>query len=224
MLLATLGVGYGGVPQRQSYLMFFVKGEGSRPAGKELESASQSHFANMGAQAKAGRLFAAGPLQDPTEVRRGITVVTAEDRGEVPTLFRDDQFVRQGVMKVEAAPWDADLARFNPNVNPDDIIEHRLVLWRRGMGMSPETPEMRSAHERLVRSVGKSHGPAVWGLIGASEDPSFAKVSEAAIFVSTDGDGIAKALSADPLVERRLLEVEVIRLWMSAGVVRPSGG
>lgn len=223
MLLATLGVGYGGVPRRQTYLMFFVKGEGSRPAGKELESASQSHFANMGAQAKAGRLFAAGPLQDPTEIRRGITVVTARDRAEVPSLFLGDHFVQRKIMGVEAAPWDVDLARFNPNVNPDDIIEHRLVLWRRGMGMSPETPAMRSAHESLVRSVGKSHGPVIWGKIGESEDPSFAKVSEAAIFVTTDGDGIAKALSADPLVERRLLEVEVIRLWMSAGVVRPSG-
>ncbi|MGE0000757.1 MAG: YciI family protein [Fimbriimonadaceae bacterium] len=211
-------------PKPQPFLMFFTKGDGTRPQGEELTAVTQSHFANMAAQAEAGRLFAAGPLADPTEVRRGITVVTANDRNEVPKLFTADQFVQRGIMKVEAAPWDVDLAKFDPKVDPGSIAEHRLVLWRRGMGMSPETPAMHESHRTLINGMAASHGLAVWGTLGPSEDPTFAKVSEAAIFVGKDTAGIEEALAKDLMVQRHLLEIEVIPLWMSKGVVKPSGG
>lgn len=223
LLVASLGGTVQEVPKPETFLMFFVKGDGVRPQGEEMEAVTKSHFSNMAAQAKAGRLFAAGPLADPTEVRRGITVVTADDQAAVPELFFADQFVQRKIMEVEAAPWNVDLARFRPQVNPTGIVEFRLVLWKRGLGMSPETPAMREAHRSLIAGMGKSHGLAVWGEVGPSEAPSFSKVLEAAIFVGKDTEGIGKALGEDSLVQRNLLEIEILPLWMSEGVVIAGG-
>ncbi|MCW5938878.1 MAG: hypothetical protein KF884_04960 [Fimbriimonadaceae bacterium] len=197
----------------KTFLMFFVKGEGQRPSQEAMEAAMKTHLGNMGEQAKAGFLFAAGPVQDPTGVRRGITVVRAEDRASIPALFTGDDFVKMDLLKIEAAPWEVDLKRFTPGVDPSKITEHRLVLWRSGPESSGSAPEDRQPWLNMLK---KSHGLAVWGRVGLSEDPTFKGVIEAAIFVSADSDGLSAALGQDPAHHA----FEVLPLWMTLDVVR----
>lgn len=212
-------------PPPSLHLMFFVKGEGARPADADaMKALSATHFANMAKQAEAGRLFAAGPLSDPTTVRRGITVVKLAKRSELEGLFADDEFVKRDIMRVEAAPWDVRGEDFRPAVDPGTVVEHRLVLLRQGPGKSPETAELRAGHARHLYSEGPCLGLAVWGVLGASDDASFQGVREAAIFVGSDTEGIRKMLEADTMVQRRLLEPEILPLWMSQGVVVPRSG
>lgn len=223
LLVGTFAVSQESEPTLRPYLMFFVRGEGQPPTGKELNAATQSHFANMRAQAEAGRLFAAGPVQDPAGIRRGITVVTVPTRVDVPALFTSDDFIRLDVMRIEAAPWDVKTGSFEPKVDPSSIVEHRLLLVRRGPGKSPETPEMVSQHEAAMARLARVKGPAVWGKVGTSEDAQFRGVLEAAIFVGTDSEGILAELERDTMFQRKLLEAELVPLWMSSGVVRGGG-
>lgn len=206
--------------KKSVYLMFFVKGEGARPSdAKESEAVAKTHFANMRAQAERGRLVAAGPVQDPTEVRRGITVLTLANRSELGDTFKGDEFVARDIMRIEAAEWKVDSKKFNPKVDPSTIVEHRLVLLKTGPGKSPENEAMHKQHCELLASMEASHGLAVWGSVLPSEDKSFQGVREALIFTGADTAGIERALSADVFVQRGLLTVEILPLWMSKGVV-----
>lgn len=202
------------------FFMFFVKGEGARPTDpKESEAVTKTHFSNMAEQVERGKLVAAGPLKDPTEVRRGITVLTLEDRRELANVFKRDEFVKRDMMRVEAAEWEVDAARFNPKVETTTIVDHRLVLLKTGPGKSPETEAMRQQHKEYLDSLMKTHGLAVWGRLLPSDDKAFLDVREALIFLGDDTEGIEKALAKDIFVQRGLLTVEVLPLWMSKGVV-----
>lgn len=205
---------------KKVFFMFFVKGQGAPPGDpKEAEAVAKTHFSNMGAQVERGRLIAAGPVKDPTEVRRGITVLTLTGREELADTFKGDEFVKRDIMRVEAAEWKVDPKKFNPKVDPSAIVEHRLVLLKTGSGKSPENEEMRKAHRELLASLEKTHGLAVWGPVLPSDDKSFSGVREVLIFTGTDTASIERALAADVFVQRNLLSVETIPLWMSKGVV-----
>lgn len=219
VLVASIGVPQAR-PSKKVFLMFFVKGNGVPPTdAKEAEAVAKTHFSNMGTQVDRGRLVAAGPLKDPTEVRRGITVLTLASREELAETFKEDQFVKRDIMRVEAAEWKVDAKKFNPKVDASTIVEHRLVLLATGHGKSAVNEEMRKAHRRYLSSLDKSLGLAVWGEVLPSDDKSFQGLREALIFTSTDTPAIERALAADLFVQRGLLTVEIIPLWMSKGVV-----
>lgn len=201
--------------EKKMYFMFFVTGEGKRPAeAKELEAMQAAHIANMGAQAKLGKLFAAGPLADPGKARRGITVLRMENPSEIHEIFRNDPYVQHDIMKVVVSQWDVDVKSFNPAVDPSSIVEHRLVLMRRGKGMQPENDAMMKAHRAFLDGLKKTHGLAVWGAVHDLEG-----VREVLIFTGKDTEGIEKKLREDAYVQKALMDPEILPLWMSKGVV-----
>lgn len=205
----------GSAAEKKVFFMFFVAGEGKRPTDqKELEAMQAAHIANMGAQAKLGKLVAAGPLADPTKIRRGIVVLTVEDEKEIPGLFKSDPYVQHDIMRVVTSGWKVDAKLFNPAVDPSSIVEHRLVLMRRGRGMQPETEAMMKAHAALLDGMKKTHNLAVWGPAQNLEG-----VREILIFTGKDTEGIEKKLREDAYVQKALLEPEILPLWMSKGVV-----
>lgn len=214
LLLAVLltSLSLAGAPEPKVYFMFFMKGDGQRPSDAEvLKEMQAKHIANMGKQAEKGKLVAAGPLQDATQLRRGITVLTVKDETEIPGLFTEDPFVEHKLMKVAAFEWTVDPKKFKPAVDPNSIVEHRLVLLKRGMGMSPETDAMREAHRALLDAL---KDLAVWGPVKGMDG-----VREVLIFTGKDTEAIEKALKQDEYVKKALLEIEILPLWMSKGVV-----
>lgn len=197
------------------WLMYFMKGTVKAPTDEAAGKKNmEGHFANMKKQASLGRLFAAGPLKDPAEQRRGITVVQAHNRKAVDSYFTQDPFVKAGIMTIDAVEWKVSTNNFNPAVNPSSIIEHRLILITRGMGMSPESPAMRAEHESVMKSLDKMPG-SVWGYAGGTNG-----ILEAAIISGADDAAIKKKLDSDPLIKKAILAYEILPLWMSKGVVR----
>lgn len=213
--LFTAWAGLSGAAPKKVFFMFFVAGEGKRPTDqKELEAMQAAHIANMGAQAKLGKLVAAGPVADPTKIRRGITVLTVEDEKEIPGIFKNDPYVQHDIMRVVTSGWKVDAKLFNPAVDPSSIVEHRLVLMRRGKGMQPETEAMMKAHAVFLDGMMKTHNLAVWGPVHNLEG-----VREVLIFTGNDTEAIEKKLREDAYVQKALLEPEILPLWMSKGVV-----
>lgn len=203
---------FAGAPEPKVYFMFFMKGDGQRPSdAKVLQDMQAKHIANMGKQAEKGKLLAAGPLQDPTQQRRGITVLRVSDPKEIPGLFAEDPFVEHKLMKVAAFEWTVDAKKFKPAVDPNSIVDYRLVLLKRGKGMSPETYAMHKAHRELLNSM---KDLAIWGPVKGMDG-----VREVLIFTGKDTEAIEAALRQDEFVKRSLLEIEVVPLWMSKGVV-----
>ena len=58
--------------------------------------------------------------------------------------------------------------------------------------------------------------PGVWGEISHLD-----KVREVAIVTGDDTQKVMDAFANDPLVKAAILEVEVVPLWMSKGVILP---
>lgn len=205
----------GSAAEKKVYFMYFMKGKGARPADqKELEAMQKAHIENMGAQAKLGKLLAAGPLNDPTTERRGITVLHLDDPKQIPSVFANDPFVQHDIMQVKAVEWSVDPKLFKPAVDPSSIVEHRLVLMRRGLGMQPENDAMVREHRKFLDGLMKTHQLAVWGPVTGLDG-----VREVLIFTGTDTDGIMNKLKEDAYVQKALMSPEILPLWMSKGVV-----
>jgi len=218
LLAVTLAIAAafaGSAPDKKVYFMYFMRGDGTRPTDpKELEAMQKAHIDNMGAQAKLGKLIAAGPLNDPGKERRGITVLHVDDEKQIPALFENDPYVKHNIMGIKAAKWDVDPKLFKPAVDPSSIVEHRLVLMRRGLGMQPENDEMVRAHRKFMDGLMKTHQLAVWGAVTGLDG-----VREVLIFNGTDTDGIMNKLKEDAYVQKALMSPEILPLWMSKGVV-----
>ena len=198
------------------WLMFFMRGEAKGPTEeKAQQEAMKGHLGNMKKQAALGRLLAAGPMQDPSGQRRGITVLLGHDENELKSYFTQDPFVKAGVMTVSAWQWKVDAKKFNPKVDETGIAEHRIVFIRRGKGMQPQTAQMAREHEHVLSAVAKKFGPGVWGPITGMD-----KVHEVLIVSGKDTAGIQEMFKADPLVSKAILELEIIPLWMSKGVIK----
>lgn len=199
-------------PKPKVWFMFFMRGEGKAPEGQNLLA---GHLANMTAQAEAGKLKAAGPLKDPTEQRRGITVLIANERKEIDSYFTKDPFVEAGVMTVEAWEWNVDPKRFTTAIDPNALSEYRLVLIKRGKGMQPETAAMQRQHVAALNAFNKPDSPAVWGEVTGMDH-----VRQVLIVTTKDDSLITKGFKSDPLVSKAILEIEILPLFMSKGIIK----
>ncbi|MEQ1822628.1 MAG: YciI family protein [Fimbriimonadaceae bacterium] len=218
LCLAALGFTQTVTPEKKIFLMFFMKGEGKRPDDKgELEKMQAAHLANMGEQYNKHHLLAAGPLQDPAKERRGITIVHVENEADVPALFKNDPYVAHDIMGISLMEWKISPDSFKrASVDPEAIVPFRLVLFTQGKSLRPVNAQIMKEHLDYIASLKQTHGLGVHGEIRSAK-----KVREAAIFSGEDTKGIETALSQDPLVRASLLEVEIIPLWMSKGILGP---
>ncbi len=217
--LLTLFVATASTPAHDPavWLMFFMRGSVPAPKDEKIVTTMmEGHLGNMKKQAALDHLLVAGPLQDPGKERRGITVVVANDLGELKSYFKDDPFVKLGSMTVAAYPWKVDRTRFTSKVDPNALAPYRLVLLRRGKGMRPETEAMGREHRAALDGLTESMKPGVWGEISHLD-----KVREVAIVTGDDSQKVLDAFANDPLVKAAILEVEVVPLWMSKGVILP---
>lgn len=215
MALAIAAAFAGSAPDKKVYFMYFMRGDGTRPTDqKELEAMQKAHIDNMVAQSNLGKLIAAGPLNDPTKERRGITVLHVDDEKQIPEMFDNDPYVKHNIMRVKAAKWDVDPKLFKPAVDPSSIVEYRLVLMKRGLGMQPENDAMVREHRKFMDGLRKTHQLAVWGTVTGLDG-----VREVMIFTGTDTDGIMNKLKEDTYVQKALMSPEILPLWMSKGVV-----
>lgn len=197
----------------RTWLMFFMRGN---PDAKSGENPMEGHLGNMKKQASLGRLLAAGPLQDPTKERRGITVVVGHDEKEIKSFFASDPFVKSGAMSVSVWPWKVDRSKFSPVVDEKAITEYQIVFVRRGKGMQPQTAEMERQHRETMSSAVKHFGPGIWGPVTGMD-----KVFEVMIVPGKDAEGIRAHFKGDPLVAKAIYELEIVDLWMSKGIFKP---
>ncbi len=69
---------------------------------EEMEAMQEAHLNNFRRLAADGRLLTAGPMSDPENVRRGVVVLKASQGDELFEMFREDPYVKQGYMNVDA--------------------------------------------------------------------------------------------------------------------------
>lgn len=186
----------------KTYFMYFLKGDGKRPKeAAELTAMQAAHIQNLKDQFAKGKILLAGPLADPTQLRRGIVVLRVSDDKEVASLFANDPYVGAGIMTVSAHPWAADDKRFNRQLpDPDAIEENRLVVVTPTKAVSAR--QWRSSAKRIASSI-----PSV---IGGKVDGTAAFAVY--LFQGNQQADLEKLFADDPLVKQGA-KLEVIPLW-----------
>lgn len=116
------------------------------------EAMQRGHIANFQRLFGEKKLFAAGPLQDPTGFKRGIVVVKAPSQQALAEYFQPDQYVREGYLKLNALPAVVNKPLATEAIDSSAVDEGRIVqLLRPDKPPAPaDAAARRAALQRLV--------------------------------------------------------------------------
>ncbi len=189
---------------------WFIFLETNKPVTDKVlgETMQRGHIANFKRLFDLKKLSAAGPLQDPSGLKRGIVVVAAPSRAIVESYFQPDQYVRDGYMVLNAVPCTVHKPLNTSGIDPNGIEEVRIVQIMR------TADEQASRRDRLVLK-----GLVANGSFGAWYSPETGPVAEILFSRTTDNKKLLELIqqNADPLLSGR--EIKVWRQWLSKGVV-----
>jgi len=129
------------------WFVFLETGKRLPPDREKVAAMQRGHLDNFKRLFGEGKLLAAGPLRDPSGVKRGIVVVKAASRAELAGFFEPDEYVRDGYMTINAQPAVAQRPLHSTDIDPNGIEEIRIALLAR----PPRDAALRQARlQRLV--------------------------------------------------------------------------
>jgi uncharacterized protein YciI len=197
------------------WFVFLVKGDGPRPKDQaKLEDMQKAHIDNFKRCFAANKLIGAGPLNDPTQFRRGIVLFYFPSKKDVIESFKPDPYVQSGIMNVEAHPWNAPRDSIRTELpDPDAIEENRLFLLT---PLNSEVPSenLLKRQDNYILAVLKSGVLASGGRFEDGDGKTSVMLGK-----GTDSDQALKVLQKSPLVVEGFVKVESMPLWMARGVL-----
>lgn len=210
-----LAAGGCAAPARDEPGLWFVFLESGRrtPVDRAAVAAMQrGHIDNFKRLFAAGQLFAAGPLRDPSGVKRGIVTVRAAHLDELRGLFEPDEYVREGYMTLNAVPAQAHRALNTEGIDASRVEEVRIVLvGRAAAAPDPATTAARQAYLQGLLNR---------GTVGAWYTLRSGPVAEVLFAKTTDNAALQSAFSGYPGQGAEGVTVAVWGQWLSPGVVR----
>ncbi|MFZ4508085.1 MAG: YciI family protein [Fimbriimonas sp.] len=190
---------------------FLVKGTATRPDNATVERMQTAHIDNFKRLFGLGKLLTAGPVQDPTTVRRGIVILTPGKPAELKERFLPDPYVQSGLMNLVLTEVDVQFGKIQTSgIDPDGIVENRLVIFVRKEG----SRSRRREHLNCLRKNGAGANLAF--LATARKQADFDSV---ALFRGTDDAQIEALLAKDPAVASGDLTVVKMPQWLSKGIL-----
>ncbi len=136
------------------WFVFLESGKPTPPDRERVMAMQRGHIDNFKRLFGEKKLFAAGPLRDPSTLKRGIVVVKAPTRTALASHFEPDEYVREGYMTLNAVPCIANRALSTEGIDPNAIEEVRIVLLMRAAGLSAaDAADQRARLRELVASA-----------------------------------------------------------------------
>ncbi len=123
------------VDSRPTWFIFLETGKKTPDDKEAVAKMQKGHIENFVRLHGEKKLFAAGPLADPSKLKRGIVVVKANTREEYVSYFQPDDYVREGYMTLNAERATVHRALRSEGIDPSGIEEVRIVQITR-----PPTP------------------------------------------------------------------------------------
>lgn len=197
--------------ERQDWFIFLERGKPTPPDKAAVEAMQRGHIENFKRLFAEGKLFAAGPMRDPSGVKRGIVVVKASSMDQLMSYFQPDEYVREGYMTVNAQPVTIRRALHHEGIDPNGIEEVRIMLLGRSATGESATDAARHAHLQGLLDSGR---------IGAWYSPQQGPVGEILFARSTDSAALESALAGYPGVAEQRVSLAVWSQWLGKGVLR----
>ena len=202
---------WAGIDARHAKNLFLRNQKGTRHFLVVLASDRRADLPWLGELFGEKKLFAAGPLKDPTEFKRGIVIVKAASQQTLADYFQPDQYVREGYLKLNAAPALVNKPLATEGVDSSGIEEGRIVQVMRGDKAlsSGEAAAQRAMLQRLV-----DQGP-----FGAWYTLESGPVAEVLFSRNKDDKALQTALATLPAVKGGA-PVTVWAQWFAKGVLK----
>lgn len=217
------------VPQEPQYEMttltfaLLVTGPTPPPADPaELQKMQAAHIQNFVDLAGQGKLLTAGPLGEGKKNLRGIVVLNTDNPDEIKGWFKNDPYVSNGIMELQAFKWYTAKGRIGTVVDPNTIGQHTFVILRAGPDKSPmskeDAAEMQAAH---LANLTKMTEDGILALAGPLLDGGDWR----GILVCHPDDQkkVAAALYKDPAIKSGRLNAWMMPLWLSKGALPEPG-
>ena len=198
------------VPGRD-WFVFLERGLPTPPDKERVTAMQKGHIENFGRLFAAGKLFAAGPMRDPSQLKRGIVVVRAPDLDTLRRYFDEDEYVALGHMTLNAQPCVVRKALNTTGLNLQKIVENRIVMLSGAAALAAE--ERRRLDARLQALVEA-------GTLGAWYAMEAGPIDHILFSAGKDEAPLQAALATLPGRADERLQAAVWGQWFAEGVVR----
>jgi uncharacterized protein YciI len=196
---------------RPTWFIFLETGRKTPDDKEAVAKMQKGHIDNFGKLHGEKKLFAAGPLVDPSKLKRGIVVVKANTREEYVSYFQPDDYVREGYMTLNAQRATPHRALKSEGIDPSGIEEARIVQITRPQ--VPLTgPQQKEDHAFLKGLVEKGAAGAWYTLEAGS-------AAEILFCRSTDTAAVSALFAELPSVKTAKSSVLVWPQYIGKGVV-----
>jgi uncharacterized protein YciI len=200
--------------QSTNNLWFVFLESGKKTPGDKaaVEKMQRGHIDNFKRLFGEKKLFAAGPLRDPSGLKRGIVVVRANGRDELNTHFQPDEYVRDGYMTLNATLAIANKPLATEGIDENAIEEVRIVQIMRPRGAGGALPV--KANRAFIQALVDKGTIGAWYTLqtGPVADVLFAKTKDTA--------ALEAALADYPSAQSGGAEIFVWGQWLAKGVVK----
>ena len=198
-----------GVKTDNFWFIFLETGK-KTPNDKEMVTNMQrGHIKNFERLFGEKKLFAAGPLQDPTGLKRGIVIIKAPSRDELASYFQPDEYVRDGYMTLNATPCVVHKGLATEGIDTTGIEEVRIVQL-----MRPASAGDARANHAFLQSLLDRGTVSAWYTIESGP------VAEILFAKTTDTKMLRETFAQYPAAQTDGGGVEIWGQWLSKGVVR----
>ncbi|MDL5031044.1 hypothetical protein QRD43_03915 [Pelomonas sp. APW6] len=195
----------------RDWFVFLERGIPTPPDKARVTAMQKGHIDNFGRLFAAGKLFAAGPMRDPTQLKRGIVVVRAPDLDTLRHYFDEDEYVALGHMTLNAQPCIVRKALNTTGLNLQKIVENRIVMLSGAAALRPEErQQLEAALQALVDD----------GTLGAWYAMQAGPIDHVLFRAGNDEAPLQAALAGLPGRTDERLQAAVWGQWFAEGVVR----
>jgi len=214
LIFSTVAMQASAAPHNPAtFFIFLVRAPNPPKATKEeIEGYQTAHINNFKRLYGMGKLLTAGPMQDPTQQKRGIVVFCVDKEKEVLESFAPDPYVQKGFMNVEVHSIKPQFGKFGiDGIDPNGIVENRIAVFEVG---DSKTKMDAKAHLDYVRSADPKVELAFFGDLGKSKS-----LKAVALFRGKDDATIKSWLDSDPFVKSGVWKYVLMPQWLSKGIL-----
>ena len=196
-----------------NFWFIFLETGKKTPDDKALVAQMQhGHIDNFKRLFGEQKLFAAGPLQDPSGLKRGIVIVKAQTKEELITYFQPDEYVRDGYMTLNATLSVAHKPLATEGIDASGVEEGRIIQILR-TSTTPVAGDRQADHAFLQALLDK-------GTVGGWYSMENGPLSEVLFSRTTDTKMLEDTFAQYPAAKSGTAKIVVWRQWLSKGVVR----
>lgn len=212
VITVTLAFAAEAVDNRSTWFIFLESGK-KTPADKEAVQKMQTgHIQNFKRLFAEKKLFAAGPLKDPSGKKRGIVVVKADSKEELLSYFQPDDYVREGYMIANGVRSVVHKPLNTEGIDPNGIQEERIVQISRPV--EKLTGEQQRENHAFIQTLVDN------GTVGAWYTLETGDMAEVLFCRTTNTTALESVFAQYPATKTSKASVQIWPQWLSKGVVQ----